>query len=61
MLGLFLGPMGLGSYPDSAQNPIGYPKYLQIIVYIRYIWVTSYTFGILYIFQVTGLNFRVKF
>ena len=42
----FFGPAGLGSGPGPTRDPFGYPKYPQIIVYTRYIWVIEYIFGI---------------
>ena len=38
--------LGLG----PTRDPIGYPKYPKLIVYIRYIWVIGYIFDISDIF-----------
>ena len=53
----FFGPADLGSGPGPTRDPFGYPKYPQIIVYTRYIWVIGYIFGISDFFKSFGFGF----
>ena len=51
------GTADFGSGLVHTRDPIGYPEYSKILVYIRYIWVFEYIFGITNFFRSFGFWF----